>query len=346
MYHTWVPQDVPEQPKRLECIIFNVEHGLCVFVKSPNGYGLLVDCGSRECFSPIKWIRQNYNRTIDKNTPGESRYKYYKGRQYAKCVISHLHADHFSDVGSFRHRKEDRPWLLLRDKKTVKLLEEKITEHEESGDERRAAILREFKEFSSEYTEEPKETPSWGFDFFESDQVPFQTAEDVSGSRDETMNNRSYIIGIGYAGKKILLPGDMMAEGWKKALERSKTEGILQGTNFFVAAHHGHESGFTQEIIDCSGRPDIFIISARSKDECIDDSAYSKRNAKGYQIDGESAKQYRVSTSNRGRSIKITIYESGSDRIELLELPDNLSKSQAANRDRKSQRSAVAWLRE
>jgi len=45
----------------LECILFNVQHGLCAFVKSPTGYGLLIDCGSRGKFSPIKWIRGEYN---------------------------------------------------------------------------------------------------------------------------------------------------------------------------------------------------------------------------------------------------------------------------------------------
>lgn len=93
--------------KSLVCTIFNVEHGLCVFVKSPNGCGLLVDCGSRASFSPIKWSRGKYNV----NTPG---FQYYEGRQYAEMIVTHLHHDHFSDIGSFK-KTADKPKTLTRD---------------------------------------------------------------------------------------------------------------------------------------------------------------------------------------------------------------------------------------
>lgn len=36
--------------KNLECIIFNVDHGFAAFIKSPNNYGLMIDCGSRVKF--------------------------------------------------------------------------------------------------------------------------------------------------------------------------------------------------------------------------------------------------------------------------------------------------------
>ncbi len=108
--------------KSLECIIFNVEHGLAIFIKSPNNYGLMIDCGGSGNFSPIKWIRAQYN-AANKNLT------YYKGsRRFAELKITHLHKDHFEDVGSFYLHKEDKPKRLLSDKETFKFVNKKIKE--------------------------------------------------------------------------------------------------------------------------------------------------------------------------------------------------------------------------
>jgi hypothetical protein len=40
----------------LRVIVFDVEEGFCAFVRSPNNYALLIDCGMTEKFSPIEYI--------------------------------------------------------------------------------------------------------------------------------------------------------------------------------------------------------------------------------------------------------------------------------------------------
>jgi len=166
--------------KSLVCTIFNVEHGLCVFVKSPNGYGLLIDCGSRTSFSPIKWIRGKYNV----NTPG---FQYYEGRQYAEMIVTHLHHDHFSDMGSFK-KTVDKPKTLTRDKKTLEFLEEKINEAKESGDERQVEEIQTFLDFSETYTEDVETEPDWGFDYYDRYQLPYSRAEEVNSGREHIIN--------------------------------------------------------------------------------------------------------------------------------------------------------------
>lgn len=252
--------------KNLKCIVFDVEHGFCAFVKSPNGYGLLVDCGSRDRFSPIKWIRHEFNV----QTPG-FHFQYYEGRQYAECVITHLHADHFDDVGSFKN-KNDEPKTLVRDKRTMKFLDEKITEAYDEDQAASVKVLEDFKKFSDKYTENVKQKPDWGFDSYRRYQLPFDKAEEVNANREKIINNRSYILALSYAGKKILIPGDIEVPAWKEALKDKSLQDLLSTTTFFIASHHGHKSGFTSDILAHSGKPDIFVVSARSGDDSIDTS--------------------------------------------------------------------------
>jgi len=321
--------------KALECIIFNVEHGFCACIKSPNGYGLLVDCGSRDRFSPIKWIRQQYNV----NTPG---FCYYQGRQYAECVITHLHADHFDDVGSFKD-SGDKPKTLVRDKRTMKFLDEKIQEAKKRGDTECVKVLEQFKKFSGDYTEDVKQKPDWGFGFYERFQLPFDKAEAVNANRNKIINNRSNVLGISYAGKKILIPGDIEVEAWQEALKDKCLQRVVAKTTFFVASPHGHKSGFTSEILDHSGKPDLFIVSARSGDEDVDTSYSKAENSNGYVVAGRNCKSHMLSTREEKKTIRIRIKVDGSTEVSLIDTPDNLNENQARLRARKTHRAALSW---
>jgi len=72
----------------LRVIVFNVERGFCAFVRSPNNYGLLVDCGSSSKFSPVKYIIENECQNLTK----------LNDRYLAYFVVSHPHDDHISDI--------------------------------------------------------------------------------------------------------------------------------------------------------------------------------------------------------------------------------------------------------
>lgn len=302
--------------QKLECIIFNVEHGFCSFIKSPNNYGLLIDCGSRPYFSPVKWVKGHYNI-------GNSNIQYYDMRRIAEAIITHLHLDHFDDVGSLEDT--EKPKNLLRDKQTLRFIDKKI---EKEKDERTKVILKSFKKFQEDYNKDIDDKIEWGFDFYEHSQISYDDAEEISSSDDKIINNRSFIVGIGFAGKKILIPGDIEVEGWKKAFGYDTIKKILKGTNFFVASHHGHKSGFTSEIIEYTGKPDIFIVSAKSGDEHVDSSYSKKEYSNGFLIQGDQEKSRMVSTRELKNSIKIVIQENGDASISIIDTPDNLNENQ------------------
>ena len=168
-------------------------------------------------------------------------------------------------------------------------------------------------------------------------------AKEVSADRNKTINNRSFIIGIKYAGKKILIPGDIEVEGWEKAIASTRIKKILKGTNFFVASHHGHKSGFTTKVLEYTGTPDIYIVSAKSGDESVDGAYSKKENSKGYLVSGDQKKAKMISTRDRKKSIKITIGEKGDNSIGLVETPDNLSKQQRKKLSRRSRKIMKKW---
>jgi len=321
--------------KAMVCVIFNVDHGFCAFVKSPNGYGLLVDCGSRSRFSPIKWVRQHYS--VD--TKG---YQFFEGRRIASCIITHLHADHFDDVGSF-YREKDKPKILTRDKKVIGYLQGKISDLEKEGKTHKARVLRTFKKFSNEYNQDVENHPDWGFDFFRTYQLPLAVAQAANRNREKVLNNRSYIIGIGYAGKKVLIPGDVEVEGWKMATTSEQFKDVVRNTTFFVASHHGHTTGFTTDILRYSGKPEIYIVSAKRGDTSVDSSYSKPENSKGYRISGRAYDNRMISTREEQKSVEITVEETGATHITLIDAEDNLSENQSALRNKKTERRMKDW---
>jgi beta-lactamase superfamily II metal-dependent hydrolase len=318
--------------KALECIVFNVEHGFCAFIKSPNDYGLLIDCGSSENFSPIKWIKEHYNKGIGNII-------YFKGTRVARCIITHLHIDHFSDVGAFEvfdaKPKRLEPKRLTRDKKALSILDRKIATEKNTEVKE---VIEKFMRFQKQYTEPAEDEIDWGFDFFEWRQISLEAARDVSANNDDKfLNNRSYIVSIGYAGYKILFPGDIEVEGWRKAMEDSKFKGLFKNTDFFITSHHGHKTGFTSEILGHTGIPFLYIVSAKSGDENISTS-YSKSDySKGFMIKGDRVNSRMISTRERG-SIKITISPGEHPEISTIDTEDNLNKNQKKQLSRRSKK--------
>jgi len=317
--------------KKIECVIFNVEHGFCAFIKSPNNYGLLIDCGERQGFSPIKWIKQHYNI-------GAGNIEYHEGRRIAEMIVTHLHADHFSDIGSFHGPVKDRPKILQRDKQTLKYIDEKIDEEKNAS---RKELLKKFKEFQEKYNQDVEKEVDWGFDFFDERQISFSDAENANSNRDKIINNRSFIIGIEYAGKKILIPGDIEKEGWEKAFEYSSIRKVLKGTNFFVTSHHGRKSGCHPDILEYTGIPDIYIVSARAGDDGTYYDFYSKpENSKGYIVSGDKEPSRVISTKRRNRSIKLEIDQNGRTKITPFITAENLNRNQQRLRERRSKQFA------
>lgn len=300
-------------------------------MKCPNDYGILIDVGGKQRFSPVKYIRKKYCTIL----------KYFKKRRISKMVVTHLHADHFSDIGSLGGYEE--PKILLRDKKTIKFIDQKIKNSK--PDDSKVDTLKRFKKFQEKFKEDVETQPEWGFDGFKSFQIPYKLAEEASSSDEKIINNRSFVSVLEYAGKKILFPGDIEVEGWEKFFENDSRKKLIENINFFIASHHGHKSGFSSKILDYTGKPDLFIVSAKSGDEHIDSSYSQEDNSIGHPVKNEKNTPKMISTRQKHKSIKVTIFETGKTEVEFIDTPDNLNPNQAKLRSRKTAQMTKGWGR-
>jgi beta-lactamase superfamily II metal-dependent hydrolase len=283
---------------KLRIIIFNVEHGFCAFIRTPNDYTLLIDCGATETFSPIKYILENELSGVTK----------YNGKWLTKFVLSHPHDDHLSDID--RLIKDFPPGIMLRQKYDW----EKV----KTGDKEEYKNLDTYSDWQETYNQPVPTPPEWGMIL----KHIYLTPEDAKKiDENKYINNSSIPVFIEYKGSKITFPGDLEEKGWLELLRHDGFKTLLKGTSFFVTSHHGHSSGYCKEIYDCMGKPHFNIVSAHAGDESVD-PAYSKaENAIGVQYNNQT--RYMFSTRKDG-TIILEVDENGNCTYWLKNFPDNL----------------------
>jgi len=250
--------------------IFDVGRGLCVAIRSPNGYLCVIDCGRSDDFSPIE-RRATQEWTCHKN---------YK---LAKLIITHPHVDHIADIETVTNKL--KPFMILRRKD---LDWEKVI----SGGSYQTAVMKHYMknymppEYNSTVSDADK--PDWGDGFVLSSYClgESKTAE-ISGTDSAYVNNTSYVTIITYQNYRIALPGDIESEGMAALLQQSQglRSAINSGIDFYLSPHHGHASGFSSEWFRIAGPTRIMnIASERRKSEregeskTKADSRYSDKN--------------------------------------------------------------------
>jgi beta-lactamase superfamily II metal-dependent hydrolase len=290
----------------LSVTIFNVEHGFCVFVKSPTGRTLLIDCGRTDKFSPIKYIVDHELRDV-----------FNEGKFYfTEFILSHPHGDHLEDIDML---KKYEPRLLFRQKgydwDEVKGVNTK----------KGAKSVDAYKTWQDQYKPLTKaEVIDWGFDLYHKDFLTPSQAKELEETK--MVNNSSIPVIITYMGseyqERFLFAGDLEEKAWEKLLKRESFRNVIKGTDFFVTSHHGHSSGYCKEIFKTMGRrPIVNIVSAHSGDESVEASYSGSDNAIG--IERNNERRYMLSTRNDG-SIRITVNSEGKYSLWFENYSDNV----------------------
>jgi beta-lactamase superfamily II metal-dependent hydrolase len=285
----------------LKVIIFNVERGFCSFVRSPNNYALLIDCGSSANFSPIKYI-------LDNEIPYVTEIEGYK---LAHFVCSHPHDDHISDIERLKKELEPKTitgWRFTWDE--VKDPDEK--------DENAYLNLDSYGKLRDSYT--ATSTPTdWGMTF-ETLGLSVSDAKKINPDRQRFANNSSIAVMLQYMRWKFFFSGDLMEDGWEELLKRDSFQNALKGTDFFITPHHGHKSGYNSKIYEVMGKPEINIVSEKSGEEVY--TAYSdSEHAIGIKINEQTR---RALTTRKDGSIVVKISDEGNASITLRNLKDNV----------------------
>lgn len=246
--------------------IFDVYHGLCALLVTPTGYGVMIDCGRSKNFSPVRYAAEKLDLTA------------WNGYPLAQLVVSHPHDDHIEDISNLRSMLQ--PGLLSRES-DYDWNEIKQTDNADDH-----ANLNEYVDFQSSYNKTPSALPDFGG--VTVDVGPCISPADAIGLG-STVNNSSTPVFVEYEGVRFCFPGDLEVAGWQRLLEERIFRERLRGCHFFVASHHGHESGYCADAFDAMGEdPYLNIVSIKHDDTSIC-SAYSTR-AKGWTVSGQTRK--------------------------------------------------------
>lgn len=208
---------------------YDVEHGSCTHVITPNGKHLLFDIGSKSDKSICQYLK--------------NKYFYYYGNRPDVLVISHPHIDHISDLENM-YTYSIKPNYLWRDKRAfpIQIL---------SSDQ---PAIKNIKKRANEMSEEYSSSISWETDPENADNnggvIFTRFTPDIYQSDYGDANNFSCVTVVEYCGFKIILTGDNPA---KKLLEMLKTTSYFAGTvanaTILLAPHHGRDNEFCSEFV-------------------------------------------------------------------------------------------------
>jgi len=296
--------------KSLKTIIFDVEHGFCGYLQCPNGYSLMFDCGAKLDFSPAKYLKSyaSYYFPTKRN-----------GRDLTKLVVSHPHGDHVEDVENLM---KELPPSMLRRQELKKYAEIDIKQRIREQDDNNLKTYRQ--KLDEKYTFDVINYPNWGVKITYFSLIPNDAR---SIAKDRVLNNTSIIMLVEFGGRKIIFTGDMETEGWDLLIKKNQNDFIekVKGTTVFIAPHHGHKSGFSENLFKIMGRPFINIISKESeaKDANEVDSRYSKEDySAGIKFDDGMLR--RSLTTRKDGSIFMEVDSKGYLSVQPGTLPPNL----------------------
>ena len=254
----------------LKIVVFDVGNGSCALIVDEAGNSLMIDCGCHsEKVNPVKWVKffQQENKWL----------QHMKKNRLSQLMISHPDLDHIKNAKLIH--TDLTPKILMR-----RYLEQFPQEILATGDDN----FKEYKRrLCDTYRVPITDLPNWGF-VLRPYKIQLRELRDESiFPKEKFKNNSSIVCVIEYSGWKFLFGGDMEKVGWEWLIDSypSFRSDIEQGIHILIASHHGHRSGYSQDLMDLmGGGPYLSVLSKGSESGNADvESRYSK-NSIGWPI--------------------------------------------------------------
>lgn len=215
--------------------LWDVGHGLSVWIRTPSSHSHWVDTGYLPGFSPAEHVYTNYGiRSIDYLT------------------ISHADKDHIDDLHNFI-RCFGAPRVFCRNKSVP-------------ADEKYGALYAEYQKAFHAIDATHNDTVTAG-------QEPWDSAWNggvntfrcwLDWSEAANINDSSIVTFYRYQGWLFVLPGDIGPTAWAKLWLRNQADisAMLRGTTarVLVAPHHGRSSGYSDSMIEAVN-PHLIVVS-------------------------------------------------------------------------------------
>lgn len=212
--------------------IFDVEHGECNIIETPNGHTILIGVGhnSTTGWRPSKWFKQK--------------------KLLPTCIVlSNLDGDHLSDLPNFEPNL--RPNVIRKN-------------HHIDPD----WVLRKKNEESGGIHPGVKTALHWIKNVFTGPGITIDYGVEKKHfvhppTKFEDLNNLSVVTFVSYAGVGILFPSDIEKAAWLEFLKDQSFVNCLKRTHILIASHHGRKSGYCPEVFNFC-KPHVVIISDKS----------------------------------------------------------------------------------
>lgn len=225
--------------------VWNVELGLAVHIKAPNGKYVVIDLGSTQNVSPMASLRF---------------------KKVGYMVITHPHHDHFSDIRNIAWAKPDVLWRVKAYSREELL---SGVRNQEKDD------FVAYCDFCDGYngTVPEEDLPASGNPFDGMKVRVFST----NSCDKENKNNFSAIVVIELGNAKVVICGDNENDSLNLLMQRSDFKETVRNAWILVAPHHGRESGYHNDFV-CLVNPYLTIISDTTKGETSVTEKYSSKS--------------------------------------------------------------------
>ncbi|MGL4907793.1 MAG: ComEC/Rec2 family competence protein [Bacteroidales bacterium] len=227
----------------MKIIFYDVEHGSCTHIITPNGKHILVDVGSKGSESIVAHIKNKYFRN---NSNGK----------IDALIITHPHEDHIYDLPALYEQLS--PKLLRRPREAFDL---SISRENETHKK----IVQNANHMNNNYNtpltecENPFLSNNNGgvsFDFI----LP-----PSSDTTKDDLNTFSSIIVVTYEGYKFILTGDNPKNILQNKMDTNKDniKQTIANATVLLAPHHGRVVEFCKDFFDCVN-PILTVVSDKS----------------------------------------------------------------------------------
>ena len=222
----------------MKIIFYDVEHGSCCHIITPNNQHILIDVGSKTNKSIIEHIKRKYFMysygTID------------------ELIITHPHEDHIYDLPNMFNLL--KPRVLHRDREAFDIIPTQNTYIHKK-------IAEVANSMNASYNQ-PVNVNELATESLSNGGVSFEFITPKSSwTTKQDLNTFSNIIVVNAFGYKFVLTGDnpksilqnMMNENYENIKSKVKNATVL------LAPHHGRTGEFCKEFFDC-GNPYITVV--------------------------------------------------------------------------------------
>lgn len=274
--------------RKLMFTLWDVGHGVSIWINTPNDSNHWIDLGRTQEFSPSEHVGRAY---------GVSNIDY--------LIISHPDADHLEDLPQFRVAFGD-PRVLHRNKSlpAADMFGRHVFQYQKDY----ADLHNRFTE-AIPYNKSPTNPEYNGGIRYAVHSLDHGTRVNSSGMQGGAAiegNNTSLVAMLLYGGVLFVCPGDIEPVGWRELWRRHEASYVALINDahwrFLVAPHHGRKSGYCKDMLDMIQPHATFISDVWGDSET---HPAFRRDPLGIQFpSGETVKYY---TTKRAGRVQVVV---------------------------------------